>query len=351
MPIVAVPTTYAGSEMTPVLGITEGGVKRTRRDQRMLPRTVIYDPELTFSLPAAVSGPSGMNAIAHCVEALYAVDANPLTSLLAEEGIRALAASLPVVVREPSTSRRAPRPSTAPGSAARRSPRSAWRCTTSSATCSAAVSICPTPRCTRSCCRTRPRTTARAAPAAMARIARALGAEDAAGGLFDLAAALGAKQSLAEFGLRASDLIAPPTSPSQSPYPNPTPLTRAGIRALLDGTRSTARAGRRLKRARGMPLLNLTMKSVLRHLIIEVWLAASRSWPAPFVILETPATWGYFQKHHHGAISIRWLRLSDLDLGLPQLRTGARERVRAAVLVHGNLIKRAFVTPILSRTR
>ena len=87
--------------MTPVLGITEGGVKRTRRDPRMLPKTVIYDPELTFSLPAAVSGPSGMNAIAHCVEALYAEDANPLTSLIAEEGIRALAASLPVVVREP----------------------------------------------------------------------------------------------------------------------------------------------------------------------------------------------------------------------------------------------------------
>lgn len=80
IPVVAVPTTYAGSEMTPLLGITEGGVKRTRRDLRMLPRTVIYDPELTFSLPAAVSGPSGMNAIAHSVEALYALNANPITS-------------------------------------------------------------------------------------------------------------------------------------------------------------------------------------------------------------------------------------------------------------------------------
>jgi alcohol dehydrogenase class IV len=130
LPIVAVPTTYAGSEMTPVLGITEAGVKRTRRDPKMLPKTVIYDPELTFSLPAAVSGPSGMNAIAHCVEALYAQDANPLASLIAEEGIRALA----------------------------------WRCTTSFATCSAALSTCPTPRCTRSSCRTRPRTTAPARP-------------------------------------------------------------------------------------------------------------------------------------------------------------------------------------------
>src|SRR5690606_36970328 len=101
LPVIAVPTTYAGSEMTPVLGITEGGIKRTRRDLRVLPKVVIYDPELTFTLPPAVAGPSGMNAIAHCVEALYAPDGNPLTALLAEEGIRALAASLPVVVREP----------------------------------------------------------------------------------------------------------------------------------------------------------------------------------------------------------------------------------------------------------
>jgi maleylacetate reductase len=67
----------------------------------MLPKTVIYDPQLTVSLPAEVSGPSGVNAIAHCVEALYARDANPITSLLAAEGIRALARSLPVVVKEP----------------------------------------------------------------------------------------------------------------------------------------------------------------------------------------------------------------------------------------------------------
>ena len=109
MPIVAVPTTYAGSEMTPIYGITEGGVKRTGRDRKVLPRTVIYDPELTLSLPPHVSGPSGINAIAHCVEALYAADANPITALMAEEGIRALARALPVVVREPEQPRGARR--------------------------------------------------------------------------------------------------------------------------------------------------------------------------------------------------------------------------------------------------
>ena len=86
LPIVAIPTTYAGSEMTPIWGLTENGIKKTGRDPRVLPTSVVYDPDLTMSLPAFISGPSGVNAIAHCVEALYAPDANPITSLIAEEG-------------------------------------------------------------------------------------------------------------------------------------------------------------------------------------------------------------------------------------------------------------------------
>src|SRR5262245_46799074 len=101
LPIVAIPTTYAGSEMTPIYGITEGGLKKTGRDARVLPRTVIYDPMLTVGLPPALSATSGMNAIAHAVEGLYAQDANPIMSLLAEEGIRALADGLPRVRRNP----------------------------------------------------------------------------------------------------------------------------------------------------------------------------------------------------------------------------------------------------------
>ena len=97
LPILAVPTTYAGSEMTPIYGLTEAGLKRTGRDRRVLPRTVIYDPLLTLDLPSRMSIASGFNAIAHAAEALYAENANPVTSLMAEEGIRALTRGLPGV--------------------------------------------------------------------------------------------------------------------------------------------------------------------------------------------------------------------------------------------------------------
>jgi maleylacetate reductase len=99
LPILAIPTTYAGSEMTPIYGITEGGLKKTGKDARVLPRTVIYDPELTLSLPVAMSVTSGMNAIAHAAEGLYAQDSNPVMNLMAEEGIRAIAQALPGIRR------------------------------------------------------------------------------------------------------------------------------------------------------------------------------------------------------------------------------------------------------------
>ncbi|QEY63474.1 maleylacetate reductase [Metapseudomonas lalkuanensis] len=101
LPILAVPTTYAGSEMTPIYGLTENRLKKTGRDIRVLPKTVVYDPQLTLSLPTAISACSGMNAMAHAVEALYAQDANPIITLMAEESIRALAESLPGVVANP----------------------------------------------------------------------------------------------------------------------------------------------------------------------------------------------------------------------------------------------------------
>ena len=101
LPIIAVPTTYSGSEMTTIWGMSEGRTKKTGRDPKVLPKTVIYDPELTLGLPPATSAASGMNAMAHCVEALYAHDGNPIISLMAEEGIRALASALPRVVLQP----------------------------------------------------------------------------------------------------------------------------------------------------------------------------------------------------------------------------------------------------------
>ncbi len=99
--ILAVPTTYAGSEMTSIWGLTEAAHKMTGRDPRVLPVTVIYDPELTLTLPVDISASSGMNAMAHLVEGLYAPGVSPVSRLLAAEGVRALAAALPMVVETP----------------------------------------------------------------------------------------------------------------------------------------------------------------------------------------------------------------------------------------------------------
>jgi len=101
IPILAIPTTYAGSEVTAVWGLTEGSRKTTGKSADVRPKTVIYDPLLTVGLPAAVSVSSGLNAIAHCVEALYASGANPVSTLLALEGIRRMAAGLTGVVAAP----------------------------------------------------------------------------------------------------------------------------------------------------------------------------------------------------------------------------------------------------------
>lgn len=101
LPILAIPTTYAGSEMTPIWGLTEGDRKTTGRDLKVLPKAVLYDPELTLSLPTDISAASGMNAIAHLVEGLYAPGVSPISALQAEEGVRALASALPRVVADP----------------------------------------------------------------------------------------------------------------------------------------------------------------------------------------------------------------------------------------------------------
>ena len=98
--LIAIPTTYAGSEMTPVVGITDRaeGRKRVHRDPTALPRLAIYDPEVTLDLPASITASTGMNALAHCVEACYATEVNPVVPPVALEGIRRIARSLPVCV-------------------------------------------------------------------------------------------------------------------------------------------------------------------------------------------------------------------------------------------------------------
>ena len=241
LPIIAVPTTYAGSEMTAMWGQTEGGLKTTGRDPRVLPRTTIYDCELTLGLPAEVSGQSGVNAIAHCVEALYAENANPVTSLMAEEGIRALATSLPRVVAQGSDIEA--RDAALLG---------AWLsgivlgvagvalhhklCHTLGGSFDlphAAVHTIVLPHAVAY--------NREAAPAAMERIARALGVTDAAGGLFDLAKALGAPVALEAVGMREDSLDRAAELAMANPYYNPRPVTRDGVRALL----ADAQVGRR----------------------------------------------------------------------------------------------------------
>jgi maleylacetate reductase len=100
-PQLCVPTTYAGSELTPIWGVSEGGEKKTGRDLRALPTTVIYDPELTLGLPVEIAGPSAMNALAHAAEGLYAVGTNPVTATLALEAVRVLSVHVPLMCADP----------------------------------------------------------------------------------------------------------------------------------------------------------------------------------------------------------------------------------------------------------
>jgi alcohol dehydrogenase class IV len=243
MPVLAVPTTYSGSEMTPIQGFTEGGLKRTQRDPRMLPKTVIYDPGLTLGLPPATSAASGMNAIAHCVEALYAKEANPIISIMAEEGIRALAASLPIIASNP-------RDAEARGEALY----GAWLAGVALGAVGMALhhKLCHTLGGTWNLPHAEThaivlphaaRYNRDAAPEAMARVARALGAQDAPTGLYDLEVKLGLKMKLADLGMREADLERAARIASESPYPNPAPVTHDGILGLLRAAHAGHRPG------------------------------------------------------------------------------------------------------------
>lgn len=239
LPILAIPTTYAGSEMTPIYGITEAGLKKTGKDPRVLPRTVIYDPELTLSLPVALSVTSGMNAIAHAAEGLYAQDSNPVMDLMAEEGIRAIAQALPGI-------RRDAHDVTARGDALY----GAWLCGAVLGNVGMALhhKLCHTLGGSFNLPHAEVHTVvlpqamafnAPAAPQAMKRIERALGLSgqrSAAAGLFDLARDNGAPVALKDIGMKASDLDKAADIAGSNPYWNPRPFgagERGEIRDLL----------------------------------------------------------------------------------------------------------------------
>ncbi|HVW46224.1 MAG TPA: maleylacetate reductase [Solirubrobacterales bacterium] len=243
-PILAVPTTYAGSEMTPIWGITSGGRKTTGSDPRALPRAVVYDPELTLSLPPRFGAASGMNAVAHCVEALWTPAANPVTDAVAGEGIARLARGLRAAHADPADL--AARTETLQG---------AWLAGTALAVAGTGLhhKLChvlggsfglPHAEVHAAVLPFVVDYYRGAAPGALDRVAAALGAEDAVTGLRELARDLDLGGGLADLGLRAEDLdLAAERAAAPAP-PTPTPIDRAGIKELLERALVGTGAGR-----------------------------------------------------------------------------------------------------------
>lgn len=227
-----IPTTYAGSEVTDILGQTGDGKKTTVRDAKILPEIVIYDPALTLGLPVPMSVTSGLNAMAHAVEGLYAEDRNPISSLMAIEGLKAFATSLPEVVREPRSLE--PRSRALYG---------AWLCGTVLGAVGMSLhhKICHVlggsfdmPHAETHAVML-PHTAAFNAAAAREQLAPAaeIFGRSLGGGLWDFAKSLGAPLTLKELGLAEGDLDRAAEIAVQNPYYNPRPIDRGSIRALL----------------------------------------------------------------------------------------------------------------------
>ena len=233
LPQVVVPTTYAGSEMTPILGQTEDGLKTTIRNPKIQPQTVIYDVDLTLSLPAQISVTSGLNAAAHAAEALYARDGNPVISLLAEEAIRVLTQALPRIVDDERNVE-----------ARSEALYGAWLCGICLGSAGMALhhKLCHTlggsfdlPHAATHCVilpyaldYNRPEI-----PDAMVAMSRAMGGVDAAKGFRALAKKLGAPTSLQALGFDEADIARAAELATENAYWNPRPIENAPIRSLL----------------------------------------------------------------------------------------------------------------------
>jgi alcohol dehydrogenase class IV len=219
--------------MTPILGETKDGAKITQSSLRVLPEVVIYDIDLTLSLPPAMSGTSGINAIAHAVEALYAKDRNPVISMFAVEGIRALARALPVIVEDPTDH-----------SARSDALYGAWLC----GTCLGAVGmslhhkLCHTLGGAFNLPHAETHTAvlphafaynASAAQDAVRLAGEALGTRNPVQALFELANKVGAKIALKDLGMPEAGIEQATDAALANPYWNPRPLDRAAIRDLI----------------------------------------------------------------------------------------------------------------------
>ncbi|MFJ6570719.1 maleylacetate reductase [Streptomyces sp. NPDC091292] len=233
LPYIAVPTSYAGSEMTPTWGLTEQGRKTTGKDPAVLASAIVYDPELTYSLPTVDSVTSAMNAIAHAAEALYAPDTSPFVALLAEEGVRRIATALPAIAENPSAP--AARADALYG---------AWLCgaclgaTTMSLhhkLCHVLGGALDLPHAATHTV-VLPYALAFNAPAAQAQLlplTRALSTHDAPAALQTLSRTLGAPRSLEELGMKKSDISRIAELTVAHPYANPRPLSFSDAESLL----------------------------------------------------------------------------------------------------------------------
>lgn len=231
--IAAIPSTYSGSEMTDLYGITESGAKRTARDERARPALVIYDPELSAGLPVMTSVTSAFNAMAHCVEALYAPDLDPVSAWAAEEGLRLLATSIAGIA-------------SAPGDLSART----------DALCGAYLAglslragvglhhkLCHVLGGSFALPHAETHTVllphvlafnAPSAPLALIRMRRALAAASAVTALHGLARTLGAPTDLAALGLSHEDLDRAVDLASSASVANPRPYNRPALRNLLE---------------------------------------------------------------------------------------------------------------------
>jgi maleylacetate reductase len=217
LPVVAVPTTYAGSEMTPVWGLTENGIKRTGRDPKVLAASVVYDPELTLSMPVGLAVTSGINAIAHAAEGLYAPDASPVVSLMAREGIRALTAALPAITERPDDLD--PRAEALYG---------AWLCgaVLGATTMGLHHKLCHALGGTLNLPHSETHTVV--LPHVLA-----YNEADEPAGLWELEGRLGAPRSLRELGMAEDDIDRIAEQVASATFANPRPVTRDGVRDLL----------------------------------------------------------------------------------------------------------------------
>jgi alcohol dehydrogenase class IV len=230
---IVIPTTYAGSDMTPIIGETEGGQKITQRTLKVLPEIVIYDVDFSLTLPPRLTVTSGTNAIAHAVEALYAQDRNPVISMMAEQAIAAMGRALPAIVANPQD--REARAEALYG---------AWLCGICLGSVGMALhhKLCHVVGGSFNLPHADTHTVilpyamaynAKAAPEADHAVARALGGRSGTRALVDLAKKLDSPNSLKSIGMEKRDIERAADLAVQSPYWNPRPIDRSAIRDLI----------------------------------------------------------------------------------------------------------------------